>query len=132
MIQRIMPIFRFLALVVALSLPVGALAQTVPSLPQLAAPAAPAATGEGTATATPTTSPEAAKALVDILKDDAARTVLIGELEKLAQPAAGAAASSSADAAAPTTEADTPTVPLAREIGSVTQDLSRQVVEVVL
>jgi len=131
MIQRIMPIFRFLALVVALSLPVGALAQTVPSLPQLAAPAAPAATGEATAAGTPTTSPEAAKALVDILKDDAARAVLIGELEKLAQPAAGAA-SSSADAAAPTTEADTPTVPLAREIGSVTQDLSRQVVEVVL
>jgi small conductance mechanosensitive channel len=132
MIQRIMPIFRFLALVVALSLPVGALAQTAPSLPQLAAPAAPVATGEGTATGTPTTSPEAAKALADILKDDAARAVLIGELEKLAQPAVGTAASSSADAAAPTTEADTPTVPLAREIGSVTQDLSRQVVEVVL
>lgn len=127
-----MPIFRFLALVIALSLPVVALAQTVPSLPQLAAPAAPAATGEATTAGTPTTSPEAAKALVDILKDDAARAVLIGELEKLAQPATGTAASSSADVAAPTTEADTPTVPLAREIGSVTQDLSRQVVEVVL
>lgn len=128
-----MPIFRFLALVVALSLPVGALAQTVPSLPQLAAPAAPAATGEGTAASAPTTSPEAAKALVDILKDDAARAVLIGELEKLAQPAAGPTASSSGDAAAtPAEAAVTPTVPLAREIGSVTQDLSRQVVEVVL
>lgn len=128
-----MPIFRFLALVVALSLPVGALAQTVPSLPQLAAPAAPPATGEGTAASAPTTSPEAAKALVDILKDDAARAVLIGELEKLAQPAAGPTASSSGDAAAtPAEAAVTPTVPLAREIGSVTQDLSRQVVEVVL
>jgi len=131
MIQRIMPIFRFLALVVALSLPVGALAQTVPSLPQLTAPTARAATGEGSATGAPTTSPEAAKALVDILKDDAARAVLIGELEKLAQPTAGAAASGDA-AAAPAETADTPTVPLAREIGSVTQDLSRQVVEVVL
>ena len=119
--------FRFLALVVALSLPIGALAQTVPSLPQPAAPAQPATTAEGTAT-----SPEAAKALADILKDDAARAVLIGELEKLAQPAAGDAAASSGDAATAADAVDTPTVPLAREIGSVTQDLSRQVVEVVL
>ncbi|CAI9413296.1 Moderate conductance mechanosensitive channel YbiO [Pleomorphomonas sp. T1.2MG-36] len=132
MIQRIMPIFRFLVLVVALALPFGASAQTVPSLPQVAVPAQPAATGEGATAGPPATSPGAAKALIDILKDDAARAVLIGELEKLAQPAVGDAAASSSDATTTTDAADRPAVPLAREIGSVTQDLSRQVVEVVL
>ncbi|WP_284541963.1 mechanosensitive ion channel domain-containing protein [Pleomorphomonas sp. T1.2MG-36] len=127
-----MPIFRFLVLVVALALPFGASAQTVPSLPQVAVPAQPAATGEGATAGPPATSPGAAKALIDILKDDAARAVLIGELEKLAQPAVGDAAASSSDATTTTDAADRPAVPLAREIGSVTQDLSRQVVEVVL
>ena len=125
MIQRIMPFFRLLVLILVLALPVGASAQTIPGLSLTPQPA------DTTSTAAPATSPEAAKALIDILKDDAARAALIGELEKLAQPDAGAAAASSGDAAE-TEATDAPTVPLAREIGSVTQDLSRQVVEVVL
>ena len=125
MIQRIMPFFRLLALILVLALPVGASAQTIPGLSLTPQPA------DTTSTAAPATSPEAAKALVDILKDDAARAALIGELEKLAQPDAGDAAAPSGEAAA-TEATDAPTVPLAREIGSVTQDLSRQVVEVVL
>lgn len=128
MIKRIMPIFRLLALIVALVLPVGALAQTLPGLSSASQPADAAPSAAASA---PTTSPEAAKALVDILKDDAARAALIGELEKLAQPAVGDVPVATTDAAG-TETADAPSVPLAREIGSVTQDLSRQVVEVVL
>ncbi len=125
MIQRIMPISRFLALILVLALPLGASAQTLPGLSPAAQPA------DAASTSPSVTSPASAKALVDILKDDAARAALIGELEKLAQPEAGDAVTPPADAS--TTEpADTPVVPLAREIGSVTQDLSRQVVDVVL
>lgn len=97
-------------------------------MPKLVLPTKPAAPEPA-----PVTSPEAAKALADILKDDNARAKLIGELEKLAQPATSDAAATPADAAAATDAADNkPAVPLAREIGSVTQDLSRQVVDVVL
>ncbi|WP_180336085.1 mechanosensitive ion channel domain-containing protein [Pleomorphomonas diazotrophica] len=127
-----MPILRLLALVLALVLPAAASAQTapaVPSLPQLTAPAQPATPGSTAPASTP--SPEAAKALADILKDDAARAALIGELERLAQPVAAGNPAAPADAAS-TEPADASAVPLAREIGSVTQDLSRQVVDVVL
>lgn len=135
MMKTSMPTLRLLALVASLLLPVLAAAQT----PAVAPQSTPAVT-----------SPEAAKALVDILKDDTARAVLIGELERLATPAAEAAspapaqatgsvpaAAAPATAAAPTTAAEPatpaqPAVPLAREIGSVTQDLSRQVVDVVM
>ncbi|WP_370676646.1 mechanosensitive ion channel domain-containing protein [Pleomorphomonas sp. PLEO] len=132
-----MSVFRLLALLLTLALPTLALAQTAPPaaapatpsaivMPKLVLPTKPAAPETATVT-----SPEAAKALADILKDDATRAALIGELERLAQPTAGDAAAAPADAAS-TEAADTPTVPLAREIGSVTQDLSRQVVDVVL
>ncbi|PKR87518.1 mechanosensitive ion channel protein MscS [Pleomorphomonas diazotrophica] len=130
--MRTMPILRLLALVLALVLPAAASAQTapaVPSLPQLTAPAQPATPGSTAPASTP--SPEAAKALADILKDDAARAALIGELERLAQPVAAGNPAAPADAAS-TEPADASAVPLAREIGSVTQDLSRQVVDVVL
>lgn len=130
--MRNMPILRLLALVLALVVPAAASAQTapaVPSLPQITAPAQPATSGSTPPASTP--SPEAAKALADILKDDAARAALIGELERLAQPVAAGNSAAPADAAS-TEPADAPAVPLAREIGSVTQDLSRQVVDVVL
>lgn len=135
--MRTMSVLRLFVLVVTLALPAMALAQTAPPV---AAPAAPAAiampklvlpTKPAAPEPAPVTSPEAAKALADILKDDTARATLIGELEKLAQPAAGEAATTPADAAG-TDTVDAPAVPLAREIGSVTQDLSRQVVDVVL
>ena len=136
--MRTMSFLRLFALLFALALPALAEAQTAPPA---AAPAAPAMampklvlpTKPATPEPAPVTSPEAAKALADILKDDAARAVLIGELEKLAQPATADAAASSGDAANGADASDNkPAVPLAREIGSVTQDLSRQVVDVVL
>ncbi len=95
-------------------------------MPKLALPTKPAVPEPA-----PVTSPEAAKALVDILKDDNARAKLIDELEKLAQPTTGDAAAVPADASQPA-PSDNQAVPLAKEIGSVTQDLSRQVVDVVL
>lgn len=127
--MRTMSVLHFLALLLALTLPAVALAQTAAPaaipVPSIVSPTKPAAPEPA-----PVTSPEAAKALVDILKDDTARATLIGELEKLAQPAAAGDAAP-ADASG-TDTTDTPAVPLAREIGSVTQDLSRQVVDVVL
>jgi len=136
MMMRTMPVLRFLALLFTLFLPVMAEAQTAPSAaiptPRIVVPTQPTAPE-----AAPVTSPEAAKALADILKDDTARAVLIGELERLAQPTtAGEATTNGGEATPPadatTAEQATPVVPLAREIGSVTQDLSRQVVDVVL
>ena len=134
MMMRTMPVL--LALFLVLALPAVALAQTASAA---AAPAqvqtiVPTTAAPAVATTPPAvvTSPDAAKALADILKDDAARAALIGELERLAQPAvAGDAATTPADTATPDAT-DAPAVPLAREIGSVTQDLSRQVVDVVL
>lgn len=68
--------------------------------------------------------PAAVKALVAVLKNDAARAVLIDSLEKLpAEPAAVAEP-------APVEPAATPGLPLARELGSVTEQLSRQTVDV--
>ena len=137
LMMQTMSVFRLLVLLFTLVFPAIALAQAAPPV---AVPAAPTAipmpklvlpTKPAAPEVAPVTSPEAAKALADILKDDAARAMLIGELEKLAQPATGDAAAAPADAAG-TDTADKPAVPLAREIGSVTQDLSRQVVDVVL
>ena len=127
--MRTMSVLRFSILLLALALPATTLAQTATpaavSLPSIVSPSKPAAPEPA-----PATSPEAAKALIDILKDDTARATLIGELEKLAQPAAANDAVPADTNGTGTT--DTPAVPLAREIGSVTQDLSRQVVDVVL
>lgn len=136
MMMRTMPVLRFLVLLFTLVLPVMAEAQTAPApaipTPKIVVPTQPAAPE-----AAPVTSPEAAKALADILKDDTARAALIGELERLAQPATTGEATANGGEAAPPADATaaepaTPVVPLAREIGSVTQDLSRQVVDVVL
>lgn len=135
--MRTMSVLRLFALVIAVAFPAIAMAQTAAPA---AAPAAPPAvvmpkltlpTKPAAPEPAPVTSPEAAKALADILKDDNARAKLIGELEKLAQPTTGDAAATPADASA-TEPSDGQAVPLAREIGSVTQDLSRQVVDVVL
>ena len=127
-----MRFFRPIALALSLLLPTLAVAQPAADT-QPAAAEAPAAA--------PVTSPEAARALVDILKNDATRAALIDNLERLAVPEAAPAtpdAAATAPAtptvtpasATPTTETPAPSVPLAREIGSVTQDLSRQVVDV--
>jgi small conductance mechanosensitive channel len=117
---------RLLALFLVLLTPTIVLAQTAApvaaSAPKVVVPTTPAAPD-----AAPVTSPEAARVLADILKDDATRAALIAELDRLAQPAAA-----DATAAVAPTDAEAPKVPLAREIGSVTQDLSRQVVDVVL
>jgi len=119
---------RLLALFLVLLMPTIVLAQTAAPAaapaPKVVAPTTPAAPD-----AAPVTSPEAARALADILKDDATRAALIAELDRLAQPAVVDGTTSAPAEAAP---AEAPKVPLAREIGSVTQDLSRQVVDVVM
>ncbi|WP_036791050.1 mechanosensitive ion channel domain-containing protein, partial [Pleomorphomonas koreensis] len=132
---------RLLALLLALLMPAAVLAQTaapaaVPA-PKLVAPTTSApATTPAAPDAPLVTSPEAARALADILKDDAVRAALIAELDRLAQPTAadGTAPASAAPASTEAAPADAaaPKAPLVREIGSVTQDLSRQVVDVVM
>lgn len=128
--MRNMRSLRFLVLLAALASPALALGQTA-----VVDPAAPAAAPAATETATPAgPSPEAARALADILRDDQARAELIANLERLAATATPPPAAEGAAPAAPETTAAqpaaTPAVPLAREISSVTQDLSRQVVDI--
>ncbi len=121
-----MRIHRPLAVVLATLLVLGvasapAAAQVLPGTP--AAPAAPA---EPPAAETGMTSQEAARALIGILDDEAARSRLIGELGRIAagvEPAAGAGA----EAAPEETLLETT---FAQELGVHTQTMMREVVEV--
>ena len=130
MTHAVLALLRLLVMAAALALPV----------------AAPAADAEPVTTpaavAAPNLDPAAVKALVGILKDDTARAALINNLEKVSAPATGDAATSAAaaDTAAPAAPAAepapaatpaAPVVPLAKEIGSFTEELSRQALEVV-
>lgn len=130
MTHAVLALLRLLVMAAALALPV----------------AAPAADAEPVTTpaavAAPNLDPAAVKALVGILKDDTARAALIDNLEKVSAPATGDAATSAAaaDTAAPSAPAAepapaatpaAPVVPLAKEIGSFTEELSRQALEVV-
>lgn len=131
-------ILRLLALFLLLLMPAIVLAQTMAPAaspaPKVVAPTT--STTPAAPDATSVTSPEAARALADILKDDATRAALIAELDRLAQPAAADGTAPASAAPAPTAaapaDAPAPKAPLVREINSVTQDLSRQVVDVVM